>query len=349
MLVLGGVIFLLALGAAVRATSTAQGAPIWVALALVPLFVGNALPYFFPVALMTSVVLAYGRMAADGEEVVLRAAGMTPWRLLQPALQAALLMAVVGYPVTNWVMPGIFTQMRTLSLRAKIAALENTNPSANEFQFKGLQMLWASRDPEGGFRDAVIALDSAISKDLAGGGVRLRADRVRMDVVGDELVFRFDRLRTLSDEGEESPWKASNSDGTWLRVDLASLVDNTELPRRLVKVHTSARLRERIVEEEDPLMVGRMRLVILQRWAGAAAAFPVALLGALIGWRLRRGGFLTGFAVALMVLLLVYYPVQFLGEGLLRSGRLGPALAAWLAPLCLLPISLILYLRNRAP
>ena len=74
-LVLAGVIFLLALGAAVKASSTAQGAPVWVVLTLVPLFVGNALPYFFPVGLMTAVVLTYGRMAADREEVALRAAG----------------------------------------------------------------------------------------------------------------------------------------------------------------------------------------------------------------------------------------------------------------------------------
>ena len=132
-LVLAGVIFLLALGAAVKASSTAQGAPVWVVLTLVPLFVGNALPYFFPVGLMTAVVLTYGRMAADREEVALRAAGCTPARLLLPALYAGVLLVVASYPLTSRIMPDIYRVMRELVVRSQIAApLGNENSPSPE-------------------------------------------------------------------------------------------------------------------------------------------------------------------------------------------------------------------------
>jgi lipopolysaccharide export LptBFGC system permease protein LptF len=346
LLVLAGVVFLLALGAAVRASSTAQGAPIWLALALVPLIVGNALPYFFPVTLMTAVVLTYGRMAADREEIALRAAGMHPMRMMIPALLAGGLVGLLSYPISSAVMPEVYREMRTLFIRSRVAALENTNPGANEFHFKGLHLVWADRDPDGAFRDVVVAVQQGTKvqqKDKDGsrgsaqhGGIRLRADRATMDVRGDELIFRFDHLRTLSDQVEESPWQASNSETTWLTVDLASLLSQRGTEPLRPKALSSGLLLELMDTGEylgKPIpadILRKVELVFWQRWASALGAIPVAMLGALIGWRLRRGGFMTGFAAALLVLLVVDYPLHFLGEGLMRAGKMAPPVAAWL-------------------
>lgn len=356
-LVLAGVVFLLALGAAVKASSTAQGAPVWVALTLVPLFVGNALPYFFPVGLMTATVLTYGRMAADREEVALRAAGCTPQRLLIPAVLAGLLLTAATYPLTSRIMPDIYRIMRELVVHSQIAAIENTNPGANEFHFQGLHLVWSDRDRDGSFRDVVVAIDQDTAATIGSGdaelagGLRLRADRARMDVKSEQLVFRFDRLRTLSDEGSESPWQATNTETTWLTIDLASLLTLKGKQQRFrPKALTSRELKALIAEplpdstETDQLKV---RLVYWQRWAGAWSALPVALLGALVGWRLRRGGFLTGFAAALGVLLAVNYPLHFLGEALSRSGTLAPIWGAWLPTGGLLLVVIVLGLRGR--
>jgi lipopolysaccharide export LptBFGC system permease protein LptF len=346
LLVLAGVIFLLALGAAVRASSTAQGAPIWLALALVPLIVGNALPYFFPVTLMTAVVLTYGRMAADREEVALRAAGMHPLRLMIPAFLAGGLVALISYPISAAVMPEVYREMRSLFLRSRVAALENTNPGANEFHFKGLHLVWAERDPDGAFRDVVVAVQQGTRIHNKGhdrgdavtqaGGIRLRSDRATMDVRGEELIFRFDHLRTLSDQVEESPWQASNSETTWLTVDLASLLSQRVNEALRPKAMSSTQLID-LMEQGEYLgkalpgdIQRKVKLVFWQRWANAFGAIPVAMLGALIGWRLRRGGFMTGFAAALLVLLVVDYPLHFLGEGLMRAEKLSPVVAAWM-------------------
>lgn len=330
-MVLAGMVFLLSLGAAVRASSTAQGAPLSVVLTLVPLFVGNALPYFLPVALMTAVVLTYGRMAADGEEVALFAAGIHPSKLVRPALVAGLILTAVSYPLTSRMMPAVYQKMRDLSLHSRIAALENTNPGSNEFHFKGLHMVWKDRDPMGGFRDVVVSVDQ-------GQGLRLRADRARMDVSGKDLVFRFDRLRTLSDQAEDVPWQASTSDTTWVTVDLESLLAESKEGRRLIKVSNTEELLARIKVETDELQWRKMWLVYWQRWINAFKTIPVALLGALIGWRLRRGGFLTGFAVALLIMLVIDYPLHFIGESLGRSGALPPA---WAAAMPFIGISLV--------
>lgn len=340
LMVLAGMVFLLSLGAAVRASSTAQGAPLSVVLTLVPLFVGNALPYFLPVALLTAVVLTYGRMAADGEEVALFAAGVHPVRLVRPALLAGLILTAISYPLTSQIMPAVYLKMRDLSVHSRVAALENTNPGANEFHFSGLHMVWKDRDPQGGFRDVVVSVDQ-------GDGLRMRADRARMDVNGDNLIFRFDRLRTLSDQAADAPWQASTSDTTWVTVDLATLLTQNKGKRRLIKVSNSKELLARAAVEEDPLQWRKMWLVYYQRWINAFKTIPVALLGAMIGWRLRRGGFLTGFAIALLIMLLVDYPLHFVGESLGRSGTLSPMWAAALPFLGISTVVAVLALRGR--
>ena len=355
-LVLAGVVFLLALGAAVKASSTAQGAPVWVALTLVPLFVGNALPYFFPVGLMTAVVLTYGRMAADREEVALRAAGCTPARLLLPALFAGLLLVLASYPLTSRIMPDIYRAMRELVVRSQIAAIENTNPGANEFHFQGLHLVWSDRERDGAFRDVVVAIDreTAVTgpqgEGAVQGGLRLRADRARMDVRDSELVFRFERLRTLSDESADSPWQARNTETTWLTINLESLLAAKGNQQRFRPKALSSRELKEYLAVPDGKNEGDLRkveLVYWQRWAGAWGAVPVALLGALIGWRLRRGGFLTGFATALGVLLAVNYPLHFLGEGLARGGAMPPSIAAWLPVIGLFIVVIGLGMRGR--
>ena len=125
LLVLGGTLFLLALGAAYRASASAQGAPLWIPLAMVPLMVGHTLPYFLPVALMTAVSLTYGRMVAEGEHVALLAAGSSPMRLLGPAWMAGILAALVSFPLLSGVLPGLYSKTKDLLHRTRFAALEN--------------------------------------------------------------------------------------------------------------------------------------------------------------------------------------------------------------------------------
>jgi lipopolysaccharide export LptBFGC system permease protein LptF len=346
-LVMGGLMFLLFLGASVRATATAQGAPLWVALALVPLMVGNALPYFFPVGLASSVVLTYGRMAADGEEIALRSAGIHPWRLALPAIAVGGLIALLTYPLTSIVLPHVFLEMRALSQRAKIATLENTNPGASELHFRGMNLMWKNRSSEGGFRDVLLTLDGKANPS-GNQGIRIRADEAHMDVMDDELVFRFEGMRTFSHGAQSSTWSSRNQGTTFLRVDLESLAEADHLPSYLVKIHTSKELNRRLQEEEvEPNLRIRYVFVIWQRWAMAVAAIPVALLGALLGWRLRRGGFLAGFAVSLMALLFFYYPLHFLGDALARLGTLGPGIAAWLPTMTLSLLVGVFFLRRQ--
>jgi lipopolysaccharide export system permease protein len=337
--VLVSILFLIALGASIRASATSQGAPLWVPLSLVPLIVGQALPYFFPVVLLISVVLGYGRMAADNEDIASFAAGIHPAQLLRPALWAGLLVCLVTYPLTAEVVPSMYAQMRQLMHKVPVAALQNTNPGASELSFGGLYLSWNDRSGPGEFHDILLSIDSSKRDDEE---LRLRANRAIMNVEGDNLTFMFEGLRTFRD----TRGLFYNPGQTWLSINLAEINSNRELGRR-IKDKSSRELFATLDGELSDADRDHTWFTIWQRMAMAFATIPLAVIGALLGWRLRRGGFVASFSSALSFLLLVYYPLFFLCDNLREGNMLSPVVAAWLPALLLIPIAVFMLRRHR--
>jgi len=348
LMVLAGVIFLVGLGAAIRASATSQGAPLWVPLSLVPLIVGQALPYFLPVVLLIGVVLTYGRMSADMEHVAAFAAGTRPIRLLAAAIVAGLLMSAVSYPLAAEVVPNLYRNMRSLVNRVPVAALENTNPGSSELQYAGLYLSWRGRSGPGLFHNVLLSLNDTVDGD--GGGtsedqLRLRADSAHMTVTDATLNFAFDGLRTFRD----TRGLFSNPDRTWLRFNLSEM-HQQQGDRVRAKDMPSSQLRSELQRPDlDPSVRDHYRFIFWQRWSMALSSVPLAFVGALLGWRLRRGGFLAAFAATLALLLLLYFPVFFLCDNLEEMDVLAPLAAAWLPLLSLVPVAgILMYKESRA-
>ena len=351
-MVLTGVVFLIGLGAAIRASSTSQGAPLWVPLSLVPLIVGQALPYFFPVVLLIGVVLTYGRMASNLEHISAFAAGYRPLRLLTASLVAGLMVFAVSYPITAEVVPSLYQQMRGLLNRVPVAALENTNPGSSELQYAGLYLSWQGRSGPGVFHNVLLSLESPNEEkgkakekgeEVRKGGeeLRLRANTARMTVDGTNLGFSFDGLRTFRD----TRGLFSNPEKTWLVFNLEE-IQKSRVDEVRAKELPSSRILEVLADGSiAPERRSHFRFIYWQRWAMCFATLPLAFIGALLGWRLRKGGFLAGFAASLMLLLFVYYPVFFLCDNFEENGSLNIYVAAWLPSLVLFPIAGWLYSR----
>ena len=348
LLVLAGVVFLVGIGAAIRASSTSQGAPLWVALSLVPLIIGQALPYFFPVALLTAVVVTYGRMAGDGEMVACMASGKRPLALLGAPFAAAMLVGAASYPFAAEVVPDLYRQMRVLGARVPLAALENTNPGASELHFGGLHLSWNGRRRDGAMQDVLLAWSTGTEDDgatprgeapgtaAAPGEYRLRAETGRMDVVDGVLRFTFEDMRYIP--GGEHKGNAL------FEVPIEQL-QRDRVPDLRARDKSSRAIVAALATELEPVERDAHLYVFWQRIANALVGLPLAAIGALLGWRLRRGGFLAALSASLGLLLLIYYPVFFLAKGMQKSGALGPLVAAWLPIAVLMPVAVVLLWR----
>ncbi|HEU4839332.1 MAG TPA: LPS export ABC transporter permease LptF [Micavibrio sp.] len=82
-----------------------------------------ALPRFFevilPIALMIGVVFIYNRMTTDSEIVVMRASGLSPMRLGQPALALAIAITAVVFLITAWAAPVALSKMQLMRVNIK--------------------------------------------------------------------------------------------------------------------------------------------------------------------------------------------------------------------------------------
>jgi len=342
MMALVGVVFLVGLGAAIRASASSQGAPLWVPLSLVPLIVGQALPYFLPVVLLVAVVLTYGRMSADLEHVAGQAAGMRPARTLLAALVAGVLVMLASYPMTASMVPDLYRRMRVLVTQVPVAALQNTNPGSSELHYGSLYLSWKGRSGPGVFHDVLLSLSDPSGKQDSNQELRLRADTARMLVEDSKLSFAFQGLRTFRD----TRGLISTPDATWLRLDLAELQEKHDSAVR-AKDMPSSRLRAAVHGGKLPAhKADHYRFIYWQRMSMSVAILPLALVGALLGLRLRRGGFLAAFSASLGLLLFVYYPVFFLCDSLEEVRALSPLVAAWLPITSLLPVAGFLYWRE---
>ena len=79
-------------------------------LLLLPTFLGVILP----VSLFAAVLFTYNRLVTDSELVVLRAAGMSQFALGKPALLLGLLVTLIGYSLTLYLIPASFREFKDL-------------------------------------------------------------------------------------------------------------------------------------------------------------------------------------------------------------------------------------------
>lgn len=94
-----------------------QGISVDLFLLLTLLIIPSLLLIILPIGLFCAVLYVYHRLRSDSELTVMEAAGLTRWQRAQPALIAALVVTLLGYGVSFFLMPysyGKFKELQTI-------------------------------------------------------------------------------------------------------------------------------------------------------------------------------------------------------------------------------------------
>ena len=111
-----------------------KGIPLLTAIEYFALSLAWILALAVPMAVLISTLSAFGRMAADGEITALRASGVSPRRLIMPALIGGFLMTGWVFYFNNYLLPDM--NHRTKLLQIDISRKKPTfNLEANIFNF----------------------------------------------------------------------------------------------------------------------------------------------------------------------------------------------------------------------
>ena len=308
------------------------------ALALLP----TVLIFTLPAAVLCGTIIGLGRMNSDSELIVMRAAGISTWRTLWPALVIGVLATLASGYVNLIEAPRAQRDIKSVALRTALYKLDSpVDPRTFTTDFPGYVIYVRDGDTAKGEwgRIFIQSQEADRSTDL----VTARTGRIDSSSEKSELVLQ-DAMKTHVPAPE-----ARDQSYVVERLTSLRIVFNTGRSSLLEKLQKSDadpdemsfhQLRQFISSSQGPQR-REAAIVFHKRLAFALSPFVFSLFGAALALRMRRGGRGFGIMVSLLVLLL-YYVVTLGGDHLARAGTVPPVAGVWTSTILTMAVGVFL-------
>jgi len=313
------------------------------ALALLP----TVLVFTIPMAVLAGTIIGLGRMASDSELVAMRAAGVSTWRMLWPALALGLIATAATFELNLKEAPRAQQQLKSVAVRSALYKLDSpVEPRTFTSEIPGYVIYVRDGDKSRGEWGRVF-----IHSQEADHSTLLRTARVgRIDSSEEksELVLQ-DAMETRLPSAE-----ARDQQYVVERISQLRIVINTGRGSLLAGMRKSesdpdqmewSELR-RTIAETTGTRNREASMIFQKRLAFSFAPLVFALFGAALALRLRRGSRGFGVLVSLFIML-IYYLVTLAGDQMARAGSLPPAVGAWLATALAMAMGTVLLAARR--
>ena len=286
----------------------------------------NRLPqdmmFTFPMSVLLSTLLVFGRMSKDSETTALKAGGLNFFRLLIPVFVFAILVTVFSFFFNELIVP--YSNQRAQKIRrGEIMKLLDPEATENAIMRVG----------DGGFAYARKVFETAGT-----------IERMLIEYYDQGLLQR--RLSAASAQWNGACWELQGVIEQF--YDHGLVVSSRPLPRlELPKVRETPadfarqskkpnemsynELRERIATYERTQFVDTtdLQVELALKTSLPLASLFFALIGASFGLTHYRSGAFIGFGISIMIIF-VYYVLMSLFTAMGKSGYLPPVLSAWL-------------------
>jgi LPS export ABC transporter permease LptF/LPS export ABC transporter permease LptG len=291
------------------------------------LLLPQALSITIPMAVLSGILVAFGRLSADREFVAMQACGVSVLRLLRPVIAVAL----VGTAATLYVMiialPNANQTYREITFGVLTARVEKSvRPRVFFEDFPNLVLYVRDVPADGHWRDVFFA-DTTHPGETT----------VYLAKEGQIVVDREKRLlqlqlrngtqhTTLASRPNE--YQGTDFDAVALNLDPGLVFKGP--PGKGAPEMTIAELRATIAEAAkrgDPSYA--QRFMIQYKFSIPVASVVLALIGFTLGVSNRRDGKLASFVVGAAVVF-IYYILLFMARALAIGSGLAPSLAPWL-------------------
>lgn len=294
-----------------------------------------------PMAMLLAILVAFGRLAADGEIVAMRSAGLSAYQLLPPVASFVAVVVLVTAILAIWVRP-----WSARALRANLIALARTNalaairPRAFNDDFPGVVLYAEEVDTASGRLRHVLVSDRRDADQT--NTVFARSGHMAPTPDGRSLVLQLHHgaIHTVDLDGGSSYQTRFASYDVALNLDdtLGSALRPGEAPPETLSFSAlKARIAAGGPAIPERIELHRKFAIPFACVVFALIAFPLALQP---GRAVRARGLATS-----LVVIFVYYVLLSAGQALAEQRRLAPGVGLWLANGTLLPVGLGLLYR----
>lgn len=333
-----------------------HGLGVFQTLQILPYIIPSLLPFSIPVAVLLTVCIVYGRMAAEQEITAAKAAGIPVLTLLWPALFLGGLLSAGSLMLTDQAIPWSVGNIRRVVALAMEDIVLDMLTTHNELALPKAGMSISVRGVSGH------TLQRPIVRFTSAGGQQITAQARRANLEFDANQGRI--LLNLTDCHLDVPGRGS----MWMAQETRALplpggLNRTKARHMSIETlkhklgHENERLRQleeqRVVQACFRLTTGdfsnwttnelaetkprqsRIKPTVLRtemhsRIAFSSSCFFFVLLGAPLAITQARRQVLTNFLTCFLPIIIVYYPVVMLCISQSRAGKVDPAWAMWI-------------------
>ena len=307
-----------------------KGVSILAIIKLIFFLMPNFLLFTIPISLLISILVGLGRLASDNEITVMKAAGISLYRLFYPialascaAFLTALSLSLFFVPHSNQatknLLFAVIRQNASIGIKEKVF---NDN-------FKGL-LLYADNIPaHGKFMEGVIISDNRIIKEP----VTIFAERAHLisDPESMRISLRLERGSTHALDLKLRNYRKMDFSSYDINLDMeAAIAEKNRRKEKDSKEMTAGELMGKIRTHGLDEAVKRELLVELnEKFTFPLACLIFGLLGMPIGVNIRKSAKARGLTMGIIIVLF-YYLLQLGGTALTETGRISPLPGIWL-------------------
>jgi LPS export ABC transporter permease LptF len=297
----------------------------------------NVIAFTSPLAILTGIVIGFGRIQGDSELVAMRAAGISTRHLVVPCLIFGILLSGLALYVNLYSVPAAAATLRKSLLKAAIYKVESpVEPGVFTTDFPNFIIYVREGNTTEGVWEKVFLYSKATD-----GNTRLiTASRGRIDAENEktELVLQDAVVTNLNSVIGMGVQTVAVERVAEFRIALET--QRRELMKKLQAFESTPEelgLQElyRFAESSKGKESREASILFHRRLTLAIAPLIIAWLGVGLSLRFGRSG--RGWAVFLALISAVgYYGLALAGEQLARVGVLSPFIGVWSATLAAL-------------
>jgi lipopolysaccharide export system permease protein len=323
-------------------------ATVWLIAKAFALLIPFVLGFALPMAMLTAVLLTFGRFSADQELTAARASGVSLLSLISPIIILSLLLCGVSAWMNLEVAPRCrvaYNELR-FSLKAAIATAKLPEGRFMNFPGKPSYIIYVGKNRKQKLEDVwLYELADGTNRNTT---VHAPRGQISLDTTNKEIVLDlFDAAGTMFAGGqlgsasvmtvrldlnasEKADRKPSISDMTFRQLqDELHTLNSRINPPLLEKNPDEATGKKKRTSRNPSDMTEPIRIQMHRQVAFSFACFGFTLVGIPLGIRVHRRETNVGVAIAL-ALVFVYYTFLIIGQSMSSHPELAPHLWMWL-------------------
>jgi lipopolysaccharide export system permease protein len=283
-----------------------------------------------PMSILIAIFLAYGRMSTDSEIVVLKSSGMSFWGISKAAITLSISCCLVLLFISLYLLPRSMHSFK-LTLHETIIKKASMTFEAETFSdvFKGTMIFVKDIPSEDVFRGIFVYRDADNPVDAP---LVIVAEKGVVSSSPEEGIIKIGMNNGLIHAYKEN----SSSEIVFSEYDFV-LTSGIE---------TMKKIKPSEIKTID-LWKGRKENIswaieLHKRFSLPFVCLIFGILGPALSNKIGKIGRLGGFSLSLSILIL-YYMLLIMGEGLAKSGEISPFLGAWIPNIFFSAIAVMFY------